>query len=73
MKEQEKHDCERWRDEGTGCSICRYSHSLTLEELKEAQEHANWRITSLKEELAQEKEKSFKEGQQSVIDTRNKS
>ena len=40
-----KHDCYKWREEGMGCTICGKSGLLSKEEIKELQEHINWRIS----------------------------
>jgi len=52
-----KHDCIEWREEGMGCSVCAHSHLLTIEDIKEVQQHSNWYITSLKTENAKLKRK----------------
>lgn len=49
--EFEKHDCEKFIDEGMGCSICSKLH-LDLNKAKEIQDHVNWRISSLEAELS---------------------
>ena len=51
LQELKKHDCQRWMEEGAGCSICSRTNKLTKEELKEVQEHINWRISELNKEL----------------------
>ena len=55
LQELKKHDCQRWMEEGAGCSICSRTNKLTKEELREVQEHINWRISELNKELRETK------------------
>ncbi len=56
-----KHDCETWQMEGMGCSICGNSYKhMTIEELKQLQEHCNGMITSLTEENEKLKSQSLR-------------
>ena len=58
MNQEEKHDCERWAEEGSGCSICSQTHKiLTVDEIKEVQERINWRINELSHFAQELKEK----------------
>lgn len=57
--ELEKHDCEKFIDEGMGCSICSNLH-LDLNKAKEIQDHVNWRISRLESELSTANKKAEK-------------
>lgn len=48
-----KHNCEKWLEEGNGCTICNsILKGMTVAEIKEIQSFINWIITAQKREIA---------------------
>lgn len=45
-----KHNCEKWIEEGRGCSVCNSLH-LDIEKAKELQTYVNWQISTLAQEV----------------------
>jgi len=52
----EKHDCEKWRNEGAGCSVCSKSHLMSIEQIKEVQNFCNWKISEQGKKIEEMKE-----------------
>ena len=61
------HNCKKWLEEGQGCSICSKIGRLTKEEIKEVQEHINWKLS----DLIKENKNLINENRKLRIKTRN--
>lgn len=44
------HNCKEWLEEGQGCSICNRIGLISFKELKNVQEHINWKISTVTKE-----------------------
>lgn len=51
-----KHNCVKWREEGRGCSICDSLVHYKKSDIKELQDHINWRVNTLRHALEEIRE-----------------